>query len=136
MSDKMPVKLRIVSDSGGETIRQTVAGFRYVRGVNQIFRYEEEEPGMGRTITLLKVSPDEIRIVRQGDVESEQTFAVGETRPGYYRTPQGTLHLTTRTEGVQVELDEGLGRICWTYEMQVSGESAGIYQLDIHIQPA
>ncbi|WP_040950573.1 DUF1934 domain-containing protein [Gorillibacterium massiliense] len=136
MLDKLPVKLRIVSNNGDETIRQTVAGVRYVRGASQYFRYEEDEPGIGRTITLLKISPEEIRILRQGNVESEQTFAVGETRPGYYRTPQGNLQLTTRTEDVQVELDEGVGRIRWSYEMHLAGERAGFFLLDIQIQPA
>lgn len=133
MSEKHPIQLQITSVNGDETIRQTVAGIRYIRGANQYFRYEENEPGMGRTSTLLKVSPEEIRVIRQGDVESEQTFAVGETRPGFYRTPQGTLHLTTRAESVSVELDNGIGSIRWSYEMHLAGEYAGTFRLDIEI---
>ena len=133
MSDKYPVQLQITSMNGDETIRQTVNGQRYTRGANQYFRYEENEPGMGATSTLLKVSPEEIRVIRQGDIESEQTFAVGETRPGFYRTPQGTLHLTTRAESVSVQLDNGIGSISWSYEMHLAGEYAGTFRLEIEV---
>lgn len=136
MSEKAPVQLAIVSVSGDETIRQTVAGTRYIKGVNHYFHYEEQEPGMGRTRTLLKIGPDEIRVIRQGDVESEQAFAVGETRSGFYRTPQGTLQLTTETAEIAVELDEGVGRIRWSYEMRLAGEWAGSFRLEIEITSA
>ena len=136
MKEKSSVMLTITNDNGEESTRFTYPADQYIKGANYYYRYLEDGEGMGRTSTLLKVCPDEIRIIRQGDIESEQTFAVGEMRNGYYRTPQGTLQMTTRTSRVFVDLTEGLGSVEWAYELQLAGEPAGDYRLRIEIAPA
>ena len=135
MNGKNKVMLTLNSYSNDETICLTYLADRYVKGVNQYFRYTEVE-GNGRTVTLLKVGPEEIRVIRQGDIESEQTFAVGEFRQGFYRTDQGTLQLSTRTSLVSVHLEEGLGTVEWAYEMHLAGEFVGNYRLDVKIEEA
>jgi len=134
MNDKNRVALTVTSRSNEETIRLSYMADRYVKGVNQYFRYTEDENGdLGKTVTLLKVGPEEIRVIRHGAVESEQTFAVGEHRPGFYRTDQGTLQLSTRTYEVAVRLEEGSGRVEWSYDLDLAGESVGSYQLCVEI---
>lgn len=133
MEEKTSVLLTVINDSGEERIRLSYRADRYTKGANQYFRYKEQED-MGDTITLLKIGPDEIRIVRQGDMESEQAFAVGEIRAGYYRTAQGLLSITTRTSRISVQLTEGLGTVEWDYELQLAGEPAGDYRLYLEIR--
>lgn len=135
MNDKDKVALTVTSHSNDETIRLTYTAERYVKEVNQYFRYtEDENGGMGKTVTLLKVGPEEIRVIRHGAVESEQTFAVGEHRPGFYRTDQGTLQLTTRTYEVAVRLEEGSGRVEWSYDLDLAGEAVGSYRLCVEVE--
>ncbi|MCL6458452.1 MAG: DUF1934 domain-containing protein [Gorillibacterium sp.] len=137
MNIKTKVTLTVTSYTNEETIRLSYLADRYVKGVNQYFRYiEDSNEGMGQTVTLLKVGPEEIRIIRHGDIESEQTFAVGELRPGFYQTKQGTLQLETRTSHVSVHLEEGIGTVEWTYEMQLAGEPVGSYRLNVEIGEA
>ncbi|WP_159065758.1 DUF1934 domain-containing protein [Gorillibacterium timonense] len=133
MVEKTSVMLTVINDSEDDHIRLTYRADRYTKGVNQYFRYQEQED-MGQTFTLLKIGPDEIRIVRQGDMESEQAFAVGEIRTGYYRTAQGLLSITTRTSSISVQLTEGLGTVFWDYELQLAGEAAGEYRVTLDIR--
>lgn len=136
MTDKLIVQLKIVSHIGDEMIHQSLPAQRYSKGANQYFRYEETEQGMGRTVTIIKVGPEEIKVIRQGDVESEQTFVVNEQRPGFYRTPQGTLQMSTRTSSISVNLQDGLGSVSWSYDLLISGESTGHYRLELEIAEA
>lgn len=133
MENKQRVLLTVVNDTGDETLRLSYPADRYVKGSNQYYRYREQED-MGNTSTLLKIGPDEIRIVRQGDMESEQAFAVGELRTGYYRTDQGLLSIATRTSRISVRLHEGIGTVEWDYELQLAGEPAGNYRLALEIR--
>lgn len=133
MEDKKRVMLTVVNDSGEETIRLSYPADCYAKGTNQYYRYKEQED-MGNTSTLLKIGPDEIRIIRQGEMESEQAFAVGELRSGYYRTAQGMLSIATRTSRVSVQLIEGIGTVEWDYELQLAGEPAGNYRLALDIR--
>ena len=53
---------------------QKARGDLYRKGDHTYIRYEEEPNELGRTVTLIKLEDNQIRIVRQGDVQAEQTF--------------------------------------------------------------
>lgn len=132
MEGKRSVRLTVVNDTGEERIEMGYDADLYRKGANTYYRYREQEE-MGDTFTLLKIGPEEIRIVRQGEMESEQAFAVGEARTGYYRTAQGLLSLATRTSRISVQLEEGIGTVEWEYDLELAGDAAGTYRLFVHI---
>lgn len=134
MSDKTEVELVIRSKSGKDRVVQRVRGVRYEREGKLFFHYKEPEGEMGRVSTTLKVEPDYIRILRQGDIRSEQQFGLGRKLGGYYDTPHGRFELDTETKKLRVELNQGLGKLAWTYDLYVSGERTGRYELDIEIK--
>ncbi|WJH35761.1 DUF1934 domain-containing protein [Paenibacillus sp. CC-CFT747] len=125
------VTLQINSRIDGEEIRQSFSAERYRKGDSFYFRYRETDPAMGRTATILKVAPGEIRILRHGDVESEQTFVPDGRRNGFYQTPQGLLELGTETRELAVRLVNGTGTVSWSYDLFVSGEPSGTCRLEI-----
>jgi uncharacterized beta-barrel protein YwiB (DUF1934 family) len=133
MTEKRNVKLQITSQSEGQIIEQTFNAELYVKGDHCYYRYNETDENMGRTVTTLKVEPGQIRIIRHGDVQSEQSFALQSHKTFYYQTPQGRLELTTFTHVINVGLVEQIGTISWSYDLFVSDELSGTYSLTIEI---
>jgi uncharacterized beta-barrel protein YwiB (DUF1934 family) len=134
MKPKQQVRLRIESRSGKEVIVQEALGLLYPKGDHFYIRYDEAEAEMGRTITMVKLENGQARIIRQGDVQSEQTFVPGEKRLGFYQTSQGKLTLEVHTHSYANDLQDGPGTAAWSYDLYVAGEHAGRYQIKLSIQ--
>ncbi|MDD9270561.1 DUF1934 domain-containing protein [Paenibacillus sp. GCM10023248] len=134
MTDKTRVRIRIESRSGSETNVQKARGDLYRKGDHTYIRYEEEPNELGRTVTLIKLEENQIRIVRQGDVQAEQTFVPGEKRIGFYHTPQGRLELEVDTHELKSEAVHGIGITRWKYDLYASGTHAGTYRIKLLIQ--
>jgi uncharacterized beta-barrel protein YwiB (DUF1934 family) len=123
--------IRITSRQQDQTVSQQVVADRYVKGTAEYYRYREPGPDMGHTMTTLRLTPDEIRIVRHGDVESEQSFIPGVQKAFGYRTAQLALELMVVTKHVSVQLENGIGRASWSYDLLMSGDFAGFYELEL-----
>ncbi|NEW07591.1 DUF1934 domain-containing protein [Paenibacillus sp. SYP-B3998] len=134
MTAKQRVRIRIESRSGSETTVQRARGDLYRKGNHTYIRYEEEPNELGRTVTLIKLEENQIRIIRQGDVQAEQTFVVGEKRIGFYQTPQGRLELEIETHELTSEAEAGIGITRWSYDLYASGTHAGKYRIKLLIQ--
>jgi uncharacterized beta-barrel protein YwiB (DUF1934 family) len=132
--DKRRVRIRIESGMNGSRTNLQAAGELYAKGHHYYLRYEEPSPDFGRTVTTVRIAREEIKIIRHGDIRSEQSFAPGEQRPGYYQTAQGRLELSARTHKLDIALDSGLGTVRWSYDLYVSGEHAGTYRLKLSIR--
>jgi uncharacterized beta-barrel protein YwiB (DUF1934 family) len=133
MTAAKSVKLQVISDCEGQHIEQHFTGEWFVKGSYNYIRYSETDPNMGRTVTTIKVEPEQIRIIRQGDIQSEQTFVLHAKRIGFYQTAQGKLELDTLTHSLKVELKDFAGTFSWSYDLYVSGELTGTYYLSTTI---
>ncbi|RTE09635.1 DUF1934 domain-containing protein [Paenibacillus whitsoniae] len=134
MTDKQRVRIRIESRSGSETTVQKARGELYRKGDHTYIRYEEEPNELGRTVTLIRLEAEQIRIIRQGDVQAEQTFVAGEKRTGFYHTPQLRMELETETHTLVSEAVNGIGITRWSYDLYASGTHAGAYRIKLLIQ--
>jgi uncharacterized beta-barrel protein YwiB (DUF1934 family) len=134
MTAKRRVRIRIESRSGSETTVQKAKGELYLKGEHIYIRYEEAPNELGRTVTLIKLETNQIRIIRQGDVQAEQTFVPGEKRIGFYQTPQGKLELEIETHELKAEAVQGIGITRWSYDLYASGTHAGHFQIKLLIQ--
>ncbi|MBP1994964.1 DUF1934 domain-containing protein [Paenibacillus eucommiae] len=134
MTPKQRVHIRIESQQAEEQTVQLAEGELYPKGDHAYIRYEEADSGLGQTFTILKLEPDQIRIIRQGNVKSEQTFVRGEKRIGFYETVQGKLELEMHTRDLTAELIQGIGWAAWSYDLYVQGEHAGLYTIKLWIR--
>jgi uncharacterized beta-barrel protein YwiB (DUF1934 family) len=130
------VQLRIISKCEDQQIEQQFKADLYEKGDQSYYRYHETDENMGRTVTTLKVEPQQLRIFRHGDIQSEQTFALRSHRTGFYQTPQGKLELTVFTHEISVNLSDQKGMISWSYDLFVSDELSGTYYLTVEISEA
>ncbi len=82
-----------------------------------------------------RLPPPQISVIRHGTLESEQMFTEHEAEWGFYHMTSGKLVLQTRTLRIDANLDEnGLGTLSWIYDLNVSNEEAGQFELKLNIQ--
>ncbi|WP_167859449.1 DUF1934 domain-containing protein [Paenibacillus cymbidii] len=129
MTEAVQVPLTIAGGSEDDRIERRTQADLYRKGQHVYLRYSELEEEMGRTTTTVRLGPDGVRIIRHGDVRSEQTFSAGETHRGYYETAHGKVELATSTRELHMRLEETGGDVQWRYELSVSGDPAGMFTL-------
>lgn len=135
MAVKKKVKIQVKSFCDGETIVQNVHGELYPKETSIYVRYPEPpSSSMGRTMTTVKLADSEIKVIRHGDVDSEQVFALNKQIKGSYQTPQGHMELLTMTHSMDIQLEGGMGKVSWSYDLIVANAFAGKYHITLHIQ--
>ncbi|HEY4390656.1 MAG TPA: DUF1934 domain-containing protein [Paenibacillus sp.] len=124
------------SRQGQEETIQELTGEAMVRGDVVYIRYEEVEKGPigGMTRALVKISGDEVKLMRHGEVESEQTFRAGHKLPGFYFSPFTKFHLSTVTHRLESKLSGAFGQVAWDYDLYVYDELSGNFNISLLIQ--
>ncbi len=136
MTGKRAVWITIESAVPGEKNVQTVRGELYRLGKQTVVRYTEPDASLGRTMTTVKLAADAIRIIRHGDVRSEQTFLPQQRCRGFYETSQGRLDLETETRTLHVQFADGSGLAVWDYDLTIGGQHAGKFRLRMSVREA
>jgi uncharacterized beta-barrel protein YwiB (DUF1934 family) len=136
MAEKRPVRIRIVSKSDHHTVEQEAVGELYAKGDHYYIRYAETAAEMGKTVTIVKMGRHSLRIIRHGDICSEQTFTEGERIAGYYDTPHGRLELVIVTDTFSMRMHEGIGIVSWSYRLLMGSEDSGRYELCLYVEEA
>lgn len=129
----MDVLLTVRSKVSDDSVVQTMEGVLYVRDGKWFYHYKEPESEMGRVATILRLEPDTIRLLRQGDIRSEQQFRQGVRLQGYYDTAHGRIELDTYTHELRMNVTDGLGLAEWSYDLYVNGEQTSYHQLSVEI---
>jgi uncharacterized beta-barrel protein YwiB (DUF1934 family) len=134
LTTKKEVELTIRSVSESGRVEMRVQGQLFRRDGRWMYHYREPDSELGRVTSTLKVEENLLRLLRQGDIRSEQQFQTGRRLPGFYDTAHGRFELETETIRLHTELPDGTGTLSWAYELYISGESAGRYELDIEVK--
>lgn len=137
-SDKYSVSVRLESLQDGQRHIATAAGEATARGTQLYIRYEEsEQDPRGESIsvrTTLKISDNELKLIRHGGIQSEQSFAAGRRLPGFYRSPYTQFNLSTETRKLEILRDGRSLSALWEYELFVYEELSGQFAISLHIQ--
>lgn len=137
-SDKYGVSVTLESLQDGQRHITQAAGEATARGTQLYIRYEESEQGpRGESLsvrTTLKISDSELKLIRHGAVQSEQSFAAGHRLPGFYRSPYAKFNLSTDTRKLEVRRDGRTLRVMWEYDLYVYEELSGQFAISLHIQ--
>lgn len=136
-ANKFRVAIRLESESEGQGFVQNLDGELYPKGDHVYLRYKEVHEELGDTSALIRLQKGQIRLIRQGDVSSEQIFIPGEQHTGTYTTPHGTLPIETLTEYIDFNLTEsGLGVVEWKYKLSVNGSESGTFMIKLTVREA
>ncbi|GAB6928096.1 hypothetical protein JCM10914A_20790 [Paenibacillus sp. JCM 10914] len=138
MNDRQQVSIRLHSLHAGENTVQELPAEAFAKGNALYIRYTEPAlgPHQGETRAMLKLTEDELKLIRHGEVESEQAFQLGQRLPGYYRSPFTSFKLSTHTQRLELELEGMFGRVAWAYDLYVFDELSGHFSISLTIQEA
>jgi len=137
-SDKYRVLVTLVSLHEGERSVLNVPGEAIVKGPQIYIRYEE--PGQGpqeedtAVRTTIKIAGSELKLIRHGGIQSEQTFQRGRRLPGFYRSPYTQFNLSTETREMDVVRQGRSLEVSWAYDLYVYEELSGQFAISLHIQ--
>ncbi|KJD37578.1 hypothetical protein QD46_24240 [Paenibacillus polymyxa] len=136
MPHNAKVRIHLHSHHDGEDVVQELPGEAIVRGKHLYIRYEEpqESPEGGTTRNTVKIGPDELKLIRHGEVQSEQSFALGRRLPGFYRSPYLNLNMSAHTQKLDIRMDGFTGQVSWTYDLYVFEDFSGHFAISLHIQ--
>lgn len=156
-ADRLPVLITIDSRQDDERVTEHVRGDLYRKGSHFYIRYTETQSqpervkrrsdsaeDASRTQVILKVSENQVKLTRRGQVEAEQTFALGARQNGYYRSSAIRFPLTTATSKLSwdkpwpfegpLQFDEL--RIAWSYQLYIEERCTGKFNIQLRITPA
>ncbi|MDQ0196411.1 DUF1934 domain-containing protein [Paenibacillus wynnii] len=137
-SDKYSVSVSLVSLHEGEQSVLNVSGEVIAKGSQLYIRYVEPGQGpQGEDVsirTTLKIAGNELKIIRHGGVESEQSFQEGRRLPGFYRSPYTQFNLATETRELDIVRDGRSLKVSLDYDLYVYEELSGKFAISLHIQ--
>lgn len=86
--------------------------------------------------STIKLSDEEMVILRRGPVETEQRFLLGQETRAEYHTPYGLMELVMSTKKLTVDFQADSGQAQLQYSMEANGSLVGEYDLKIRVVPA
>ncbi|CAM3115035.1 DUF1934 domain-containing protein [Paenibacillus sediminis] len=135
------VKIRLISRQDGEEVTQELTGEAFIKGNSVYIRYEEsdinpegDKTDRPVTRTTVKIGTQQLKIMRHGAVQSEQSFELDRRLPGFYRSPYTQFQMSAHTRKLEVEMNGHVGQVNWEYDMYVLDELTGRFAISILIQ--
>lgn len=140
MSNKKEVLIDLETNTGSgdeqEITRNRVKGDLLTKGKTTYLKYEELTEEEESVRNVVKLTGDEVTIIRNGPVSMHQQFREGMTTEGHYGTPFGTMMMETATETVEYEWHSqtGTGKIMLVYLLKLQGNDLGRVALTFTIK--
>lgn len=130
------VRVRLHSRHQGEDVVQDIPAEAILRGSTLYIRYEEpqESPLGGTTNVTIKIGQAELKLIRHGEVQSEQSFEEGKRLPGFYRSPYTNFAMSTDTSRLTIQREGLTAHVEWDYELYVYEDLSGAFAISLHIQ--
>ena len=134
MSESTPVQIHVISeihnehDHEKETIEVHTTGEYVLKGKTIYLRYEEEHE-LGFVKTTVKVTQNEVVVMRSGAVTMKQRFIQDAQTLTNYSTPFGRLQLETNTKSLSFETYELEGKLVILYDLQIDEKEKHVHKL-------
>ena len=96
--------------------------------------YQESElTGLEGTLTTIQVAPEQVTLIRAGEVNSQMVFQEGRRHLSMYNTPYGAMAIGVNTRHLLAELDDQGGDIEIDYAIEIDHAIAGrnIFQIKV-----
>ena len=90
--------------------------------------------GLVGTTTTLRVSPDSITLIRQGNVSSLMVFEKGRKHTSGYETEFGIIEVGVTARRLSVDLNDSGGRFDLEYVIEVNNQVTSFTTLNVKVQ--
>ncbi|MGM9601739.1 MAG: DUF1934 domain-containing protein [Faecousia sp.] len=136
---KTPVMLKLTGrqtylDQDPEIIELTTEGTIERDGDGWHISYEESElTGLKGVTTSFFIQPGKVTLSRNGALQSQMHFEVGQYHHSLYQMEFGALQITVYASQVDYSLDEKGGTLDLVYAIDIENTASGliIYHLDV-----
>lgn len=117
-----------------EEVNLVTQGQLYKRNKKFYVCYEESEiTGLEGTKTTLKISDDDVSMIRTGKYSSEMLFADKRRHVGLYNTGYGTLEIATHTSSIKNTIGENGGSLALDYTIEIDHSVAGYNHFEMEV---
>ncbi|SDY38886.1 DUF1934 domain-containing protein [Thermoactinomyces sp. DSM 45892] len=134
---KREVRVRVVSIiysdpvAEPERIEQEMPGSFEESWTDWKIRYKEN-PGTSEEIaTMVRAGEDQLVIIRRGGISYRQVYRPDDVTVSTMTTPGGQMEMEVHTHQYRREMGQGSGKIEFSFELSMSGQSLGLYELTI-----
>lgn len=107
-------------------------------GDGYVIAYQESElTGLEGTTTKLHIDGPRVVLLREGNVNSQMIFEVGEKHLSMYETPYGSLAVGIDTQHIKNSVSEAGGDLEIRYAIEIDNLVAGrsLFQLNVKKNP-
>ena len=136
--DKVKISIRArqeAPDGHVENLHHRMKGRYFFKGGKHYLRYEDKYlDSESRVPTTIKVSDEELVILRHGAAKTEQRFVPRQETRSDYHTPYGVMELVMRTERLQSCFAESSGCAKVAYHLTANGSPVGNYEIEIKVE--
>ncbi|MGE5703763.1 MAG: DUF1934 domain-containing protein [Clostridia bacterium] len=136
MKQNATLRLRITHllDGDSQTSRYDYEAYGIKKTDSWLFTYKEEMDEGLHVQTVLKLTDEEISLLRQGGIQMNQRFTQGVRTQGVYRSPYGPMRMETHTSHVQVDWEqERPVQVAVGYQLWLNEQETGEYMLEVAI---
>jgi uncharacterized beta-barrel protein YwiB (DUF1934 family) len=135
--ESVSVAIRLESRHDGEETVTEYAGTLFRKPQAIYIRYEESGEDGAKSAVTVRYDGKELKIVRHGEVDGEQSFAPGKRLAGSYRSPFAKLRLTTETSQLAQTGGENGNlpfTLDWHYDLWINEEWTSRAEVRLHIR--
>ena len=119
----------------------TVGRYYNKNGVRYVTYDETEVSGMEGSVTVLKIYPQHVALLRMGNFRQKQEFILGRKSQSLYATPYGNMNMAVTTAELAIDITREAGgdepllmRITVKYDLEIDGRWQSANTLLITIQ--
>lgn len=132
---RLTIETTITADSTRDHSRLVVNGTIYSKGDTTFCTYTEATEN-GEVNHTIKIDAHSMTISRIGAVSMRQRFIPSQKTEGMYKTPYGSLPVTTLTKKTQFTWDDERtqGTLLLAYDLWLQGNYTGFYTVKIQME--
>ncbi len=141
MSREVKLRIRGVQPDtdSDEPIEVVTMGQMHMDGDTVCIDYEEvvdeDENGVIQTIdNLLKISKDQVEIIKDGVMNSHMVFIAGQATCFYYSTPAGEIEVRVNTHWIQKKPTKTGFRLRMQYDLELNQITISTCHVDVEVE--
>lgn len=123
----------------GPPITQTVSGEYYFKNGRHYLLYEEIVENMngflGNNKCTMKISPQQVEIIKKGDGNLYMNFMKGKKTVTSYTSPFGNIITGFYTHRIDIFEEEGLTELALYYELEMNGAYISECEIRVQVKP-
>ncbi|RNB82003.1 DUF1934 domain-containing protein [Brevibacillus fluminis] len=134
MKENVAIRLTTIHKLDGqkEKSQYEYAGIGVKKAGGWFFSYKEQLDEGVSVQTVIKISEDDVTLLRQGGVQMKQVFKAGEQNQSIYQSPYMSFAMETGTKSLHIEQENARpASVRIQYRLWMNGQETGEYDLQL-----